>query len=150
MCESEGASTTKKPNWRCWVLSAGSHPSDPMPAGGDFNVVIGLTPPPPSTCTHVCPTTPSIRDVHVHFPDLPLSCRALQELQRLLDAVDDTGAELWSIAEQTRDSVEALISAFEADGWAAEQAKTLVTRPPLTFAHRSCLHPRISPRQLSQ
>jgi hypothetical protein len=66
--------------------------------------------------------------VHVpfSFPSNPLSCRALQELQRLLDAVDDTGAELWSIAEQTRDSVEALISAFEADGWAAEQAKTLV------------------------
>jgi hypothetical protein len=81
-----------------------------------------------------------------HLPPPPRSTPPpsphLQDLQRLLDAVDDTGAELWSIAEQTRDSVEALITAFETDGWAEEQAKTLVR----CANQGSPLYPRCCPR----
>ncbi len=74
------------------------------------------------------------------------ACAALflQDVNRLLDTVDDVGAELWSIAEVTRDNAEALIAAFESDGWDQEHANILVRpaffSPSRRHTHAHCHH----------
>jgi hypothetical protein len=46
-----------------------------------------------------------------------------------MDTIDDVGAQLWSVAEDTQDNAEMLIYGLENDGWVEEHAKNVVRCP---------------------
>ena len=48
------------------------------------------------------------------------------DVAKLLDTIEDVGAQLWAIAEETQDHAERLIGGYEQDGWAEEQATMMV------------------------
>ena len=66
-------------------------------------------------------------------PCVSLLVNARQDVPKLTDAIDDVGAQLWSVAEDSHEMTEKLIHAFQNDGWARGHAKQTVRS-----IHHSC------------